>query len=80
MVFLDSIHSKNQFYLIKTTKAVRNSWYCGWGIRLTSHGWLFNVSGLSAVEITMKNGRSYRIGTDEPEKLTAVITRLKNNV
>ena len=36
---------------------VRNKWYYGFGIRLTPHGWLFNVSGLDAVEIVMRSGR-----------------------
>ena len=53
--------------------AVRNRWYYGWGIRLTPHGWLFCVSGLDAVQIELTNGRKYRIGTDEPEKLLAAI-------
>ena len=30
---------------IETCRPVRNSWLHGWGIRLTSHGWLYNVSG-----------------------------------
>jgi len=30
---------------------------------------MYNVSGLDAVEIYMKNGKIYRIGTDEPETL-----------
>ena len=53
--------------------AVRNRWYYGWGVRYTPHGWLFNVSGLDAVEIALENGRKYRIGTDEPEALLAAI-------
>jgi len=52
---------------------VHNHWYYGWGIKLTPHGWLFNVSGFDAVEIQLKNGRKYRIGTDEPDALLAAI-------
>lgn len=58
---------------IAAAKTVRNKWWYGWGIRLTPHGWLFNVSGRDAVEVTLKNGRSYRIGTDEPRKLHRAI-------
>ena len=58
---------------IEQVEAVRNRWWYGWGIRLTPHGWLFNVSGLDAVQVRLHNGRSYRIGTDEPEKLRAAI-------
>jgi hypothetical protein len=54
-------------------KPVRNHWYYGWGIRLTPHGWLFNVSGLDAVELLMRDGKTYRIGTDQPKELTAAI-------
>ncbi|MGI9264758.1 MAG: hypothetical protein ACR2QU_07505 [Gammaproteobacteria bacterium] len=58
---------------IETAEHVRNRWWYGWGIRLTPHGWLFNVSGYDAIQIRLKNGRGYRIGTDEPEKLLAAI-------
>jgi energy-coupling factor transporter transmembrane protein EcfT len=36
---------------IHDVRIVRNPWYYGWGIRLTPHGWLFNVSGFDAVEM-----------------------------
>ncbi len=50
-------------------KAVRNPWYYGWGIRLTPLGWLYNVSGLSAVDVVLEDGRHVQIGTDQPEAL-----------
>jgi hypothetical protein len=52
---------------------VRNPFYYGWGIRRTPHGWLYNISGLDAVEIVLANGKKYRLGSDEPEKLSSVI-------
>ncbi len=58
---------------IRSAREVRNAWWYGWGIRFTPHGWLYNVSGLDAVEIALENGRSYRIGTDEPARLAAAI-------
>ena len=58
-------------------KTVVNKWYYGWGIRLTPHGWLYNVSGLHAVEITLRSGKKYRIGTDEPDRLAEAI---RNNI
>jgi hypothetical protein len=58
---------------IRHVDVVRNRWYWGWGIRLTPTGWLYNVSGLDAVQITLRSGRRYRIGTDEPEALRAAI-------
>ena len=54
---------------IEKVETVRNSWIFGWGIRLTPYGWLYNVSGLDAVEITLRSGRKFRVGTDEPEEL-----------
>jgi hypothetical protein len=38
--------------------------------------WIYNVSGFDAVEIKMKDGKTYRIGTDEPEKLEQTICNL----
>ena len=63
---------------IASATQVKNHWYCGWGIRLCfwPHMWIFNVSGFDAVEIRMKNGKIYRIGTDEPEKLETAIKRV----
>ena len=58
---------------IISAKIVRNKWWYGWGIRLTPHGWMFSVSGYDAVQLTLRNGRSYRIGTDEPHKLYRAI-------
>ncbi len=58
---------------------VRNRWYYGWGVRLTARGWLYNVSGFDAVEILLKNGRTYRIGTDKPAKLLLAIEIVISN-
>lgn len=60
---------------IESAQAVRNKWYNGWGIRFWPKPptWIYNVSGFDAVEIVMKNGKRYRIGTDEPEKLEQAI-------
>lgn len=60
---------------IAQTRVVRNPWYYGWGIRLTPHGTLYNVSGLDAVEIRTKHDKTFRIGTDEPEVLVQAIQR-----
>lgn len=60
---------------IVSVSQVKNHWYYGWGIRFWF--WpkmrIYNVSGFDAVEIKMKNGKVYRIGTDEPEKLESAI-------
>lgn len=64
---------------IVSAKTVKNRWYYGWGIRgwLWSKMWIYNVSGFDAVEIKLKNGKTYRIGTDEPKKLEQAILHSK---
>ncbi len=52
---------------------VRNPWYYGWGIKLTPHGWLYRVSGFEAVQIELRNGRKYRIGSDQSKDLLEAI-------
>ena len=64
---------------IESHSAVRNPWYYGWGLRRTPIGWLYNVSGLEAVEITMKDGSKVRIGTDDPVGLDAAIGAALSN-
>ena len=54
---------------IATVMQVRNGWWYGFGIRLTPHGWMWNISGLEAVELTYRDGKKFRIDTDEPEAL-----------
>ena len=54
---------------IATVTQVRNRWWYSLGVRLTPHGWMWNISGLDAVELTYHNGKKFRIGTDEPEAL-----------
>ena len=60
---------------INSVTTVKNHWYYGWGIRVWfwPRMFIFNISGFDAVEIKMKNGRIFRIGTDEPRKLKRAI-------
>lgn len=48
-------------------------WLEGWGIRITPRGMLYNVSGTEAVEIELRSGQRFRIGTDEPEALAQAL-------
>ena len=52
---------------------VETRWFYGWGIRLTSRGWLWNTSGFDAVELTYLNGKRFIIGKDDPIGLAAEI-------
>ena len=58
---------------VEAYQVVENPWYYGWGIRYTPRGWLFRVSGRSAIELQMKSGKVYRIGTDEPNRLAKAL-------
>ena len=52
---------------------IRIRWWYGWGIHLTPSGWLYNVSGFDAVAITLRNGKKFALGTDDPQGLMAAI-------
>ncbi len=58
---------------IESCRSVRNPWYYGWGIRRIPGGWFFGVSGQTALELTMRSGKRFRIGSADPEGLKAAI-------
>jgi hypothetical protein len=60
---------------VRGYRAVRNPWYYGWGLRLIPGGWLYNISGLSAVEIDLPENRRIRIGTNDPSGLLEALSR-----
>ncbi len=62
---------------IEDVTVVKNLWIYGWGIRLTPHGWLYNVSGLGAVQVHLQSSRKFRIGTDEPDALKKAIDSIR---
>jgi hypothetical protein len=59
---------------IAEAHVVRGQFLYGFGLRRFAGGWLYNVSGGSAVEIRTTTGRRVRIGTDDPEGLVAAIS------
>jgi len=43
-----------------------------WGIHWSPRtGWLYNVSGFDAVLVTLRSGKKFALGTDEPQILAA---------
>lgn len=68
------IHRNFALSDIESCRIVRNPILLGWGIRWFPGCWTYNVSGLQAVELKMHNGKRYRIGTDEPDRLCAAIS------
>ena len=75
------IKKKIQMENIQQVEAVRNKWYYGLGIRWSWKGWLYNIQGLSAVELKFKNSTSnIRIGTADNVKLKEEIEkRIRND-
>lgn len=54
-------------------KPVENSFRHGIGLRITHDGWVYTVSGFSAVQLTMKDGSQYRLGTNDQEGLLSAL-------
>jgi len=61
---------------IATCQPIRVRWWYGWGIHFTPYGLLYNVSGWDAVLITLRDGRHFSLGTDDPHGLAGAILRL----
>ena len=64
---------------IVEAQPVRNHWLYGWGIHRTPHGWLYNVSGWEAVEITLRSSQRLRLGTDQPQHLAQALLTAKQD-
>ena len=73
------IRKKVRLAEIVGCEPIRIRWWYGWGIHLTPYGWLYNVSGLNAVAMTLRNGRKFALGTDDPHGLVDVIKRYRGN-
>ena len=58
---------------IVSAEATTTSVFNGTGVHLTSRGWLYNISGRSAVSVTLNDGRRFLLGTDEPARLVEAI-------
>jgi hypothetical protein len=62
---------------IQSCKSVRNNPIYGIGIRKIPGGWLYNVTGLNAIEIKFKNSKSIvRIGTNQPDEIAEIISKM----
>ena len=70
---LGLIHDRFEVADITSARVVRNSPLYGIGMRYIPHGRLWNVWGLDAVELQLRNGTRFRIGTDEPQALLAAL-------
>jgi hypothetical protein len=65
---------------VSSIRPITTSVWNGWGIRFMGDGTvLFNVSGFKAVKLTTTNGKSFAIGTDEPDKLVAFVENARRS-
>jgi hypothetical protein len=69
------IRKKVRLAEIVGCEPIRIRWWYGWGIHLTPCGWLYNVSGFDSVVITLRDGRKFAFGTDDPHGLVDAIRR-----
>jgi len=61
---------------IVEVRADRSTWIDGWGVHWNPrHGWIWNIWGFDCVRLTLANGRVFRVGTDEPQKLTEFLKK-----
>lgn len=68
------IRKNIQLESVASVEVVKNPWYYGYGIRLIPNGWLYNVSGLSAVELRFRGRKGVtRIGSKRAAELKAAI-------
>ena len=59
---------------VVSAEPIRTKFWYGWGIHYTPRGLLYNVSGYDAVAITLRSGKRFCLGTDEPEELARQLT------
>jgi hypothetical protein len=59
---------------LNNCKSVTNSVFNGIGIRMISDGWLYNVTGTKAIELTFKDSKKIiRIGTNKPDEISEIV-------
>jgi hypothetical protein len=76
----DLIRRRIRLEDIEGCSRVRNSFWQGYGIKFVKGGLMFNVAGLDAVELKLKKGGVFRVGTDEPDKLILTIEQAKTGM
>jgi hypothetical protein len=59
---------------IESVEVTRTTWADGWGIRRGREGWIYNAGWSDAVRIRTRDGRTIRLGSDEPERLVTVLS------
>jgi hypothetical protein len=50
--------------------------YGGWGIRLGRRGWAYTISGNRGVQIALKDGKSFLLGSQREIEMEAILRSL----
>jgi len=58
---------------IRDVELTRTRWSDGWGLRLTTRGWLYNIAGRDALLVQRTHGKAVLIGTDDPRRLRSAL-------
>lgn len=58
---------------IDYVQPVTNSLRHGIGMRISTDGWVYTVAGFKALEVVMKDGTKYRVGTADQSNLIAAM-------
>jgi len=58
---------------VAACESIRVSWFWGWGIRWTPKGWMYNIWGTRAVLLKFKSGKTFLMGSNEPDVVCDVI-------
>jgi hypothetical protein len=58
---------------VNSVNVIDTKWYYGLGIRFIPSGWLYTVSGTTAIQLELKDGSKINLGTNDPDNLVAAI-------
>ena len=77
MHFFPFIKKSVDWQQIKNVKVVNYGFVGGWGIRLwTKYGTVYNVKGDKGLEIVLKSGKKFLIGTQKETELSTIIEEM----
>ena len=70
------IQKKIELDAVASVIEVKNKWWHGWGIRRLPNTWMWNIDGLTAVEISYKDSpNKFRIGCVDSLRLKQEIVK-----
>jgi len=77
MYFFPFIKKSVDWQQIKNVKVINYGFVGGWGIRLwTKYGTVYNVKGDKGLEIVLKSGKKFLIGTQKETELSTIIEKM----